>query len=67
MIANRYHWTLEYILWGTSWANIQLMLADALRTDYKAGNKGESPASDVLDLSTPNPHAIEQLKRMAQR
>nr|WP_157535909.1 hypothetical protein [Mucilaginibacter sp. L294] len=28
-IAERTGWTYHYILWGTSWVNIRLMLADA--------------------------------------
>ena len=28
-------WTDDYILWGTSWANLQMKLADAPRYSYK--------------------------------
>lgn len=26
-------WTYEYLLWGISWLNIQMMIADAPRTE----------------------------------
>lgn len=64
-IAERYKWSLDYILWGASWANIQLMMADALRTDYKS--KGESEkASDIpnaIDLN--NANAMNRLMQLA--
>lgn len=30
-IASATGWTLDYMLWGVSWATLQLMLADAPR------------------------------------
>lgn len=68
-IANRYHWTIEYILWEISWANVQLMFADAVKTDYKndsdnhpnAGNGSSTP--DVVNMDDPN--AINTLLIMA--
>ena len=27
-----YGWTYDYLLWGISWLNVQLMIADAPRT-----------------------------------
>lgn len=53
-------------MWGVSWANVSMMMADAQRTDYERDKK-DAPASgdnDVLDLS--NLEDIEKLKRMAR-
>lgn len=53
---SRYHWTLEYILWGVSWANIQLMIADALRTDYKdrsGYSQQNSNVPEIMDMNDP--------------
>ncbi|MBQ7763277.1 MAG: hypothetical protein IJ382_07075 [Flavobacteriales bacterium] len=27
-VCSHFHWTREYLLWGISWLNVQLMLAD---------------------------------------
>lgn len=56
-------------MWGVSWANVMLMMADAQRTDYDHGkSKGESimnsRTDDVLDLS--DPLNIEKLMRLAR-
>lgn len=65
-ILSKYHWTYDYLLWGVSWANVLLMMADAQRTDYESSreNKAKSGDNDVLDLS--DPKNIEKLRRMAQ-
>lgn len=49
---------MDYILWGISWANARLMIADAIKFDYKSktGN-GATPNTshdipDVIDLSS---------------
>lgn len=64
-IAERYKWTVDYILWGASWANLQLMMADALRTDYKSKDedKKASGVPDTIDLN--KPEAMNMLKRLA--
>ena len=68
-IIAKYHWTYDYLMWGVSWAVVNLMMADAQHTDYESGKeqrsgKTEIGDSDVLDLS--DPKNIEILKRMAQ-
>lgn len=64
-IAERYKWSLDYILWGASWANIQLMMADALRTDYKSKDKDDnrSHVPDTIDLN--NADAMNRLMQLA--
>lgn len=31
-LLRSFGWTYDYLLWGISWANVQLMIADAPRT-----------------------------------
>ncbi len=64
-IAERYKWSLDYILWGVSWANIQLMMADALRTDYKSKGESEnnSDIPNTIDLN--NADAMNRLMQLA--
>ena len=68
-LINRYHWTLEYILWGISWANVQLMISDALKTDCKSKsttnipNNEQSKVPDIIDMNDPN--AMNTLLLMA--
>lgn len=40
-----YGWSYDYLLWGISWLNVQMILADALRVDNDhKDNAGESEA-----------------------
>lgn len=40
-----YGWSYDYLLWGISWLNVQMILADALRVDKdQEGNADESEA-----------------------
>lgn len=40
-----YGWSYDYLLWGISWLNVQMILADALRVDNDhKDNTGESEA-----------------------
>ena len=52
---------MDYTLWGISWANARLIIADAMKVDYKSksGNasapNGAREMPDVIDLgSDPN-------------
>lgn len=53
-------------MWGFSWANVNMMLADAQRTDYESKHEDKSidKDDDVLDLS--NLADIEKLRRIAR-
>ena len=53
-------------MWCVSWANVEMMLADAQRTDYESTpeDKRIDPDDAVLDLS--NLADIEKLRRIAR-
>ena len=33
-VCSHFHWQRDYLLWGISWVNVQLMLADMPSVDY---------------------------------
>lgn len=39
MLQKETGWTDDYVLWGTSWANLQMKLADAPRYTYSKKEK----------------------------
>lgn len=45
-IVKVYGWSYEYLLWGISWVNVQIMLSDALRND---DNPGEGEKGEVVN------------------
>jgi hypothetical protein len=47
-------------VWGVTWANVQLMMSDAIRFDYKTDKEQED---EVMDLN--DPKMISKLKMMA--
>lgn len=57
MAANRYGWSLEYILWGISYTNLRLMLADAINTMYISDDErkklGASIGQERVDMDDP--------------
>lgn len=57
---------MDYVLWGVSWANLQLMMSDALRVDYKSDSEGggtENGFPSVIDGNDPG--SLDILLRMA--
>lgn len=32
VVLSKYHWTLDYLLWGISYQNVQMLLADTIST-----------------------------------
>lgn len=53
-IASRYHWSMDYILWGISWANLRLMMDDSLRVDYKSKSTTCKDKSSLEVIDTNN-------------
>lgn len=51
-------------MWGVSWANVMLMMADSHRTDYDSKKNNTEPDDEVLDLSDPS--NIAKLKSMVR-
>lgn len=47
-IIEKTGWSLKYVLWGISWINIQLMLADGPGVKKKNTNKKEIESDEEL-------------------
>ena len=50
-IVSRYHWTLEYILWGISWVNLHLMIRDSITFDYRS--KDGTATEETVGMDDP--------------
>ena len=48
MIQKETGWTDDYLLWGLSWANIQMKLSDAPYYSYLSGGKNEVITDEEL-------------------
>lgn len=57
-IASRYHWSMDYILWGISWANLRLMMDDSLRVDYKSKSTTCKDKSSLEVIDTNNMESL---------
>ena len=51
MIQKETGWTDDYLLWGLSWVNVQMKLADAPYYKYKSGKPGKGDVIDEEDLA----------------
>lgn len=60
--ANRYGWTYDYIVWGISLTNLQLMMEDQVSSVYLSDEElkkvGKSDKGDVIDANDPANGAI---------
>lgn len=65
----KYGWTLEYVLWGISYLNLNMMFADSISVLSSHENRKESDDdedTDVLNADDPaNAEAI--LRQFGQR
>lgn len=52
MAAARYGWTLDYILWGISWVNLQWMLNDKMETLYKFYESKSGSDDSITETSS---------------
>ena len=53
VVLQKYHWTLDYLLWGISFQNIQMLLADTMSTTTE---------EEVINADDPrNKKRIEEL------
>jgi hypothetical protein len=50
MLQKETGWTDDYVLWGTSWANLQMKLADAPYFKYGKGGKSGEKVVDQDEL-----------------
>jgi len=53
VVLQKYHWTLEYLLWGISFQNVQMLIADTMSTTTE---------EEVINADDPrNKRRIEEL------
>ena len=58
LLMKEFGWTLDYILWGISFQNVQMLLSDTI--DYFSDTKGNSTKTISADDETNN-ELIQQL------
>lgn len=47
-VCSHFHWRRDYLLWGISWVNVQLMLADMPSVDYDGYNTVNTDSEEEL-------------------
>lgn len=53
VVLQKYHWTLDYLLWGISYINVQMLLADSISTTQE---------EETIDADDPrNRDAIKEI------
>ena len=64
--CSRYGWTMDYVLWGISYVNLQMLVADTSANVYlskeEAKRAGVTPDRDVINGD--DPRNSEMIKRM---
>lgn len=64
--CQRYGWTMEYVVWGISYANLKMLMADALTSVYlseeERKNAGITDDEDVIDAESPE--NIEMMRKI---
>ena len=64
--CERYGWSYQYVLWGISYANLQLLLADQVRTVFLTDEerKRAGVSSDNIVVKADDAKAMEQLIKL---
>lgn len=64
VLAEKYGWTLDYILWGISLANVQMLLSDSVKTVYLTDDERRDAGiiDNVHILDGNDPKVWEKLK-----
>lgn len=65
--CERYGWTLDYVVWGISYTNLQLMMADSAKTLYMTKDemrKARITSDDDDVIKADSPEAWERIKQM---
>ena len=64
--CERYGWTFEYIMWGISYNNLQMLIADSTKTIYLT--KEEQKKAGIINkskvISADDPNNIETIKTL---
>ena len=47
-VCPHFHWQRDYLLWGISWVNVQLMLADMPSVDYDEDRVVDTESEEEL-------------------
>ena len=64
--CERYGWTLEYVVWGISYANLQLLLADSVTSIYLSDEERKriNIPKDRRVINADDPANMEKIKAM---
>lgn len=65
--CERYGWTLDYVVWGISHTNLQLLMADSVKTLYMTKEemrKARISGNDNDVIKADSPDAWERIKQM---
>ena len=65
--CERYGWTLDYVVWGISYTNLQLLMADSVKTLYltkEEMRKARISGNDNDVIKADSPDAWERIKQM---
>lgn len=63
--CERYGWTYEYVVWGISYTNLQLMLADAPRTIF-LNEEERKRVGSLIDTDRVNGDSAEGMNRLKE-
>lgn len=60
-LLSKYNWTLDYILWGISFVNVQMILSDTVEV-FSKNNKDLKDTDTVINADNPaNKELVRQL------
>lgn len=64
--CNRYKWTYDYVVWGLSYTNLQLLLADAVQDIYLTQKERAKAhiSTDGINISGDDPKNIALIKNL---
>lgn len=52
-VLEKYHWTFEYVMWGISYTNLQMLLADSRDYFPDFSGAGKRTGDEVIKADDP--------------
>lgn len=64
--CERYHWTMDYVVWGISYNNLQMLMADKITSIYLTDEEKKKcrVSRDRTIINGDDPKNIERIKRL---
>lgn len=63
-LCKRYGWTLDYLIWGISWVNLNMMWLDGIEARFPDSDEKDSNAGDDGYVDGDDPDNMDKIRQI---